>query len=509
MTFVYQTTALRNLKTEALIVPLLLDVTPDRIRGFDADFAELITKLNRHGDWKGEKSEVALLYPEIVSGDFSGIKRILLVGMGKQSDWDYETMRQAVASGIVVAKKRQLGEVSVLLPDGTAPATVRDLATITVLANYEFTKYKTEPSHKVTSLATVNFCAPGTTESAEFTAAVRAGLEVGQAVNFTRDLTNHPANDLTPKHLARDAQTLSASDIDVTVYGKSEIQKMKMGALLAVAKGSVEEPQLIVADYHPQQEKSQIPNPKSQKMPTIALVGKGITFDSGGISIKPSDGMEEMKMDMAGAATALGILVAAKALALPLRLIVVLPVTENLPSGSASKPGDIVTAYNGKTIEILNTDAEGRLVLADGLAYAVETFKPDAIIDLATLTGAAIVALGHEAAPVMGNNQELLSLTKEAAGRTGERIWEFPLWTEYRDQVKSELADVKNLGEGRTAGVIAGGAFLSYFVPEDMPWMHIDIAGTAMMDKARRPYMPKGGSGWGVRLIVDLLENWK
>jgi len=497
----WSNSSIHQLKTSALIVPLLADVAPSRLRGFDPRLAEAITKLNSHHDWRGDKGDVALFYPATVTDRLPHVARIILVGMGHQADWSYESMRQAVGLGIQTAKKHRLSDAAILLPEGTSLATARDLATIVTLAAYDFSYYKTQARAKDhPSLGRVVLCLPGAEVEINYTQAVAAGLAIGQATNFVRDLTNHPANVMTPRHLAQDAKELAGGDVQVQVYGRAELEKIKMGALLAVARGSVEEPQLIVAQYTPK---------LGKKAPLIALVGKGITFDSGGISIKPSDGMEEMKMDMAGAATALGVLAVARALELPIRLAVVLPVTENLPSGSATKPGDIITAYNSTTIEILNTDAEGRVVLADGLAYAAQEFAPDAIIDLATLTGAAIVALGHEAAPVMGNNAALVTAIKEAAERTGERVWELPLWDEYKEQVKSEIADVKNLGEGRTAGVIAGGAFLSYFVPEDIPWVHIDIAGTSMLDKSRRSYMPKGGSGWGVRLLVDLLENWK
>lgn len=497
----WSNTSIHQLTTSALIIPLVSDIALSRLRGFDPRLVEAINKLNANQDWRGDKGEVAVFYPATVTDRLPGITRIILVGMGSSNGWNYESMRQAVGAGIQAVKKHRLADAVVLLPEGTSPATSRDLATVVALAAYDFRYYKTQDSTKDhPSLDRIELCSPGETSTAGHTAAVAAGQVVGQATNFVRDLTNHPANAMTPKHLARDAKELAGDNLTVEVFGRSELQKMKMGALLSVAKGSVEEPQLIVAQYQPK---------LAKKAPLVALVGKGITFDSGGISIKPSDGMEEMKMDMAGAATALGVVAAAKALSLPIRLVAVLPVTENLPSGSATKPGDIITARNGMTIEVLNTDAEGRVVLADGLSYAAQEFAPDAIIDLATLTGAAIVALGHEAAPIMGNNASLITAIKEAADRTGERVWELPLWDEYKEQVKSEIADVKNLGEGRTAGVIAGGAFLSYFVPETIPWVHIDVAGTAMMDKARRSYMPKGGSGWGVRLLVDLLEHWR
>jgi leucyl aminopeptidase len=220
--------------------------------------------------------------------------------------------------------------------------------------------------------------------------------------------------------------------------------------------------------------------------------------------------MHEMKIDMAGAATCLGVIAAAKALQLPLRIVAILPTTENLPGGEAIKPGDIVTAYDGKTIEILNTDAEGRVILADGLAYAAKDIQPDAVIDVATLTGAAIVAFGHEITPLFGNNEQLFSKIEAAAGRTGERVWRMPLIPEHVKATRSEIADVQNIGLGRrNAALTTSAAFLSYFVPENLPWAHLDIAGPAILEKTSRPYESKGGSGWGVRLLVDLLEHWR
>lgn len=512
MTVHFESSNLQELATEALIVPLLADVSPKRLRGFNQRLADMITGLNRHGDWKGEPNEVKVFYTDYYHADHADepeedflphVKRLVLVGMGKSEDWNYEKMRRAVASAITSIKQHKLEECTVLLPENVTPTTAKDLASIAVLASFQFDKYKTLDRQERTELATVRLClaTDEPVKTADYETATQQGLQIGLATNYVRDLINHPANMMTPKHLARDAKELEDGEtIRVDVYDREAMDNMGMGAILAVALGSEEEPQLIVAEYKPAQAR--------KRLPKIALVGKGITFDSGGISIKPSQGMEEMKMDMAGAATCLGVIAAAKALDLQVHLIAVLPTTENLPSGRATKPGDIVKAYDGKTIEILNTDAEGRLVLADALAYVAKEYKPDVIIDLATLTGAVIVALGHEATAIIGNNPELIDQIKAAAGRTGERVWELPLWDEYKEMVKSDVADLKNIGERGKAGTITGAAFLQYFVPKDIPWVHLDIAGTAMLDKPR-PYMPKGGSGWGVRLLVDLLENWK
>ncbi len=511
MTVTFIDQPVQKLATQALIVPLSADVSPERMPGFDTNLAAMIAQLNRHGDWKGELGEVAVFYSDNYQGReaLTGIKRIIVVGMGKSAEWQYEKMRKAVAAGISALKSHKLKEGTVYLPANVSSATAKDLATIAVLASWQFDHYKTLDRKERVAVEEINFVLASNEEieKEEYEQAVADGLAIGQATNYVRELTNHPANQMTPTRLGKIACELADTETTtVRVYDRSQIEQLGMGAMLAVAAGSMQEPQLIVVEYKPAGSEQRTVNSK-QKLPKIGLVGKGVTFDSGGISIKPSDGMEEMKMDMAGAATCLGAIAAAKALQLPVHLVAVLPATENMPSGSATKPGDIVKAYDGKTIEILNTDAEGRLVLADALAFIAKEHTPDAIIDLATLTGAVVIALGHEASAILGNNAELMEKVKASAGRTGERVWELPLWDEHREMVKSQIADIKNLGKPRQAGTSNGAAFLDYFVPKEIPWVHIDIAGTALLDEARA-YMPKGGSGWGVRLLVDLLEHW-
>ena len=268
-----------------------------------------------------------------------------------------------------------------------------------------------------------------------------------------------------------------------------------MGAFLAVSQGSREAARMIVVHYQ---------GGEPQEAPVV-LVGKGVTFDSGGISLKTPKSMERMKDDMAGGAAVLSTLQAASQLKVPLNVIGIVPVTENLPGGNAYKPGDVLTSLSGQTIEVVTTDAEGRLILADALTYAAR-FKPKAIVDLATLTGACVTALGENVAGVMGNNQTLLEMVREAGEETGERVWPLPLWEEYADYLKSDIADFKNAG-GSPAGAITGGVFLSKFL-NGIPWVHLDIAGPAWYEKAR-PYIPRGASGFGVRLLIQLLRNWK
>ncbi|MCH7529360.1 MAG: leucyl aminopeptidase, partial [Candidatus Marinimicrobia bacterium] len=277
------------------------------------------------------------------------------------------------------------------------------------------------------------------------------------------------------------------------VFDRQQFTKLGMGALAGVALGANEPPKFIIMEY----------KGGPQGAAPVALVGKGLTFDSGGISIKPADRMDEMKFDMSGAATVLGIMRVLAELQPAINVVAAIPSTENMSGGSAQRPGDIVTAYNGKTIEVLNTDAEGRLILADALSYVVDRHKPVAIIDFATLTGAVLIAIGHRATGIMGNNEELLADVQRASAATGERVWELPLWEEYSEDIKSKVADIKNIGMARLAGTIAGGVFLKEFVGET-PWVHLDIAGTAWQDKDQ-PYTPGGGSGVAVRMVTQLI----
>jgi leucyl aminopeptidase len=323
----------------------------------------------------------------------------------------------------------------------------------------------------------------------------RVGQIVAEAACLVRDLGNQPGNVATPTMLAQTAQRIAQQHgLRCQVLDRVQIEELGMGAFMSVARGSQEPPKFIILEH----------NADHEDLQTLVLVGKGITFDSGGISIKPGEKMEMMKFDMSGGAAVLGTLQAVAQLDLPLHVVGLVPATENLPSGTATKPGDIVRALSGKTIEVINTDAEGRMILADALAYA-QRYQPAAVIDLATLTGACVVALGHHAIGLMGNNLELIARLKEAGQASGERVWELPLWEEYHEQLKSDVADMKNVG-GRPAGAITAAALLSKFA-EGYPWAHLDIAGTAYTDE-EKSYIPKGGTGVGVRLLVELLRNW-
>jgi leucyl aminopeptidase len=324
---------------------------------------------------------------------------------------------------------------------------------------------------------------------------LRAGQIISEAVTMARDLVNGPSNQVTPTVLAEKAQQIAKDrSMEIQVLEVGQAEAMGMGAFVAVAKGSQEPGKFIVLEYN-----------KGKGLDTIVLVGKGITFDSGGISIKPSENMDRMKDDMSGAAAVLTTLQAASKLQFPFHLVGLMPATENLPSGKAYKPGDILKTLSGQTVEVISTDAEGRLILSDALTYSLR-YQPKAIIDLATLTGACVIALGDYAIGLFGNNEPLLKRIEEASLKTGEKVWRMPLWDEYFEYLKSDVADFRNVGT-RAAGAIIGGIFLSKFV-EKIPWVHLDIAGPASIEK-ERPYIPRGGTGVGVRLLLQLLKDWK
>jgi leucyl aminopeptidase len=326
--------------------------------------------------------------------------------------------------------------------------------------------------------------------------AVREARLVSETVRWVRDLVSEPANRMTPTLLAERAEEMARQwGIKHRVLDEDDIASLGMGGLLGVASGSKEPPRLIVLEH-------EADDPRA---PKVALVGKGITFDSGGISLKPAQKMDQMKTDMAGGAAVLGVIQAAARLRLPVNLVGVVPATENLPSGKAYKPGDVLTTLSGRTIEVTNTDAEGRVILADALSYALR-FEPDLLIDLATLTGACIVALGDRIAGMMGNASEVLEALRRAGESTGEMVWPLPLPEDYEEYIKSEVADMKNSG-GRDAGTIQGGLFLQKFVG-GKPWVHLDVAGPVWTEKDR-PYAPKGATGFGVRLLVAFLKGFR
>jgi leucyl aminopeptidase len=431
--------------------------------------------------------------PKALAVAHSGDARWIVVGLGARQDFDHERAR--VAAAVVAARARELSASTLCwhTPDEDA-ATPGALVEGTILRDYRYERNKSErpEGEDAPPRALERLVIAGPSVDAE---AVAAAAVVADAVNGARDLQNRPANDLTPTALADHARSL-AEEIDglsVEVEGREQIVGRGMGAFAAVAQGSEQEPALITLRYE---------GPGADG-PVLGFVGKAVTFDSGGISLKPGPKMSEMKFDMSGGAAVIGATAAIARLRLPIRLVAVVGATENLPSGRAVKPGDIVTASNGKTIEINNTDAEGRLVLADCLCHA-RAEGAERIVDLATLTGAVIVALGSTYAGLMSNDDELVGELVGAGERTGEVVWRLPLHPEYDELIKGTYADLDNAPEARKAGTIVGGTFLANFAG-DVPWAHLDIAGSAW--ELGREYVGKGASGYGVRLLVELARG--
>lgn len=370
----------------------------------------------------------------------------------------------------------------------------RSLLPHLALADYAFDRYKSKPRSSRPGGAAVTVVPPGGGGAAGFAPAAREAEALGAVIRWVRDVGNTPGNDLGPEELAGEAKRLASDHgLRVKVLNKAEIVKEKMGGLLGVNAGSARPPVFLIGEYAPEGARG-----------TAVLVGKGITFDSGGISLKPAPSMGEMKYDMMGAATVFACLAAAKAAKLPVHVVALAPVTENMPGGSATRPGDILRMRSGKTVEVDNTDAEGRLVLADALSYA-ERFRPDVLVDYATLTGAVQVALGSECAGLMSPDDALAAALVEAGEATGERLWRLPVWDEYRENLKSEWADMRNTG-GRPAGTINGGVFLKEFVPAGVAWAHLDVASVAHFEKEQSGW-PAGASGFGVALTIEFLKR--
>jgi leucyl aminopeptidase len=463
----------------------------------DAALGGVLRKAMRSGEFKGSTGQLLQFSP--AAG--LGAQRVIFVGLGPEAKVDSEIQRRAVGAALQKARDARSADLTLLFDSFDIRQAVQDrarfLAEGGLLGDYRFDRYQTAEDAKSPVVPKkIVFLTGSTREQTDIRAGISAAEAICSGVILARDLVNEPGNVKSPDFLAKQAAAAGkAAGFKCTILKKAEIEKENMGALLGVAQGSEREPRLIIMEYN---------GGKKSDAP-VALVGKGVVFDSGGISIKPSEGMEEMKMDMGGGAAVIGTLTAAARLRLPCNLVGLVPAVENMPSGTAIRPGDILTSASGKTIEVLNTDAEGRLILADALSYATR-YKPKQVIDLATLTGACIIALGHHATAVLGNDDKLVQALLAAGERAGEKAWQLPLWPEYAEQIKSDVADVKNIG-GRPAGTITAAAFLQKFA-DDFKWAHLDIAGTAWADAAK-PCYPKGGTGVGVRLLIEFLTAMK
>ena len=444
-------------------------------------------------DVKSKMGESLLVY---LRSDV-GPKRILFVGLGEKSSLDSESLRRF--GGHAVRGAESLGVSSLTIYLGCLESEVakgfsQAVVEGAVMAQWDYNEMKTDlKKNKYKLLESLEVLAEEPIASQ-----VKSGIEVGEIIggasNFARTLQSRPGNVATPTHLGEEASRIASEyGLKVTVMGPEEIKKNDMQALLAVSQGSSEEPRFIILEHDGG-------NPGD---PPLVLVGKGLTFDAGGLSIKPSSGMEDMIFDMSGGASVIATLQGVAALGISKNVIGLIPCSENLINGTAMKPGDIIGSKEGKTIEVINTDAEGRLILADALSYA-QSFNPAAIVDCATLTGAVVVALGHHAAAVLGTDADLVEELKIAGERSGERCWPLPLWDEYRQQLDSEVADLSNIG-GRSAGTITAACFLKEFVG-DYKWAHLDIAGTAY-GEGKLSYQRKGALGFPTRLLIEWVRS--
>ncbi|WP_420628859.1 leucyl aminopeptidase [Candidatus Leptofilum sp.] len=483
-------------EADTIVVNLFDDVTtPSGATGaVDLALDGAISELIASGDLTGKMGEVGVLYPR----GAMAATRVLVVGLGKRDGFDLEGVRQAAANGIKQAHKLKAKNVATIVHGagvGGLDVTAAAQATVegSLLATYRFaaTRQEPEPPHEIESLTIVEF-------DGSKLAAIEAGSIQAQAiaagVTIARDLVNMPPNVATPTKIADTAVTIANDhNLKLIVGDRAWAAERNMGGFLAVAKGAGEPPKFIVLEH----------NAEREDLDTIVLVGKGITFDTGGISIKPSANMEAMKSDMGGAAAVLGAMKVVGAMNLPLRVIGIAPCTENMPDANAYRPADVITASNGITIEIISTDAEGRMVLADGLVYAAK-YNPKAVIDLATLTGSCVVALGKGmAAGLFSTDDSLRDKLVDAGTAVHERVWPMPLWDDYKEAIQSDVADIKNSG-GRFGGVATSAMFLRQFT--SYPWAHLDIAGMALTDKGNA-LTPRGGTGYGVRLLVEFLRK--
>lgn len=420
------------------------------------------------------------------------MKKVMLLGLGKREKFTDEMAR--ICAGKAAQRAKELGtkEFSILqfsnLDEGLVEAMTEGIA----LGLYSFDRYKAQDKD-ATRVDAVTILI--NSDSPRFSMIAERASHVADAVNFARDLGNLPPNDCPPAHLASIAMSLASEyGMKARVIDRYELENMGMGGIVAVGKGSNNPPKLIVLEY----------NGAGDTKPYL-LVGKAVTFDTGGISLKPGDKMDEMKFDKCGGCNVLAILRAVASMKLAVNVVGIVPSVENMPSSTSYRPGDIIRMYSGKTVEVLNTDAEGRMILADALAYGIATYSPKAVIDMATLTGAAIIALGANVAALVGNNKQLTDRVRRMAEKAGERVWDLPLYDEFHEQIKSQYADIKNIG-GRPGGAITAAAFLSNFVT-GVPWVHMDIAGTAWTQEGtyERSYNPKGATGFGIRTLVKLL----
>ena len=485
-----------GVETEALVSYVFEESDPvqGRVAEIDHLGGGLLRRLAKSGELTGKMLEFTLLHAP------AGLKaaRLLLVGAGKREPWDSATLRKLAGAALRYLKSRSVRNFAMLVREGQATEESAQVIVEGILtADFESDKYKTDKKNDK-RIASVSIAGYSDAERQKGEKGVAKGRVIADSQNFARDLINEPSNKLTPSILAQKAEAMAkAAGLSVEILDEKKIAELKMGALLSVAQGSVEPPRMIVIIY----------NPPSAKpgAPVIGLIGKAVTFDTGGISIKPSEGMEKMKYDMAGGATMIAVMRTLATLKPVVKVICVVPATENMPGGRAQKPGDIQTAMSGKTIEVLNTDAEGRLILADGVHYAKQLGATH-LIDAATLTGAIVVALAGVNVGVFGSDQAFTDKLLSSAKAAGEKMWQMPIDEEYREFIKGTVADIQNISSGKGGGATIGAMFIKEFTG-DSPWIHLDIAGTAWNDDTK-PWLAKVPTGVGLRTLVHLIMSY-
>src|SRR3989338_8600443 len=485
---------LGKVKDDALLVGFFkekLGLSPE-LKKLDSQFGNVISSCIKTSGFKAEKGEFKNIYVN------KNIINIVLAGLGEESKYNPDVLAAVIADASKRLRDNGAESFSIFLDSFNNgkfknEEIAEKMALSSLMGLYKFTEYKTKDKDKIKNIRQITII---TGSNKGFENEVAYSSIVADAVSKTRDLVNTPPNVATPEYVASYAKELAKrNDLKCIVFDEKHIEKMKMGCFIGVAKGSINKPRMVVLDY----------NGSKGKKP-IAIVGKGVTFDSGGLNLKPYPYILNMKDDKGGATAAINIVEACSRLKLNVNVVAITPLCENMIDAASYRPDDILTACNGVTVEIKNTDAEGRLVLADALAYACE-MKPEAVIDLATLTGASMIVLGYIGTPFISTDERLSEKIKNASKKSLEKVWELPLWQEYEDSIKSDVADIKNISEDGDAGVIIGATFLKNFVDE-IPWLHIDI-GTTVWSKVDRGILTKGGTGASVRLLVEFLKEWK
>lgn len=479
-------------QTEMLVIP----VCEDSESSHPDSLANIIQQALSLKEFKGAENEAVVFFAPL------GLKakQVMFAGIGKKDSIDEETFRKACGSAIKKCIQKEVQEAIFIVPcasklDLEPERMLSAMMEGAYLGNHQFDKYK---KSKHPSLLKIEFAVSDELTD-RFSGLAQKIKTICDGTILAREWVTIPSNLKRPEEFAGEVVKLAEKEgLKASVLDHKALKSNKFGALLAVSAGSASKPRVVILEHYPV---------TADKDKTLALAGKGVTFDSGGINLKPFDSLDGMKMDMAGAAAVAATMITAARLKLPVRLIAILPIVENMPSGSATRPGDIITSFSGKTIEIGNTDAEGRLILADAISYVIKNYTPHTIVDIATLTGACMVALGEKIAGLFSSDDQLAKTIFESGIRTCERCWKMPLPEDYKELLKSEIADIRNIGNSKYGGAIAAALFLSDFA-ENTRWAHIDIAGPAYIKK-ESPYCTAGGTGFGVRLLCDWIENWR